>query len=107
MFFFLDVSDCAFCEKINGIQVIDIENPNITDFIESGEPLVIKNVPGYHNISVNFQSFKDLFSEFSNDLEKAICNLKVGHDIKTVSDYFKLTEEEIIQQNISITWLVE
>ncbi|XP_047134512.1 uncharacterized protein LOC101241624 isoform X1 [Hydra vulgaris] len=105
-FYVEELPGCSFCEGVEEVKVVSIENFNVTDYLENdySQPYVIKNVPGYYNITVNFQSFKDLFSNYSNELNKAICNYNTDDSIGKVSDYFKFTEEEIMQRNISLTW---
>ena len=101
--FLTEDSQCELCENVSEIKY-DVFSERSIELIESSQPAVLKNVPGYFDSSVDFNNFKMMFQDHHKELDEAICEISLTADFTLMSEFFKLTEEEVMERNISIKW---
>lgn len=70
----------------------------------SGEIFSLSDEPTYSKMKIGFQELKELFDKNAESLDEAICDIFISKDIKKISDYFNLSEEEIKEKKISVGW---
>lgn len=93
---------CDLCENVEEIKTTNFDETT-TQIIESYQPLVVQFVPGY-NSGVRFKDFQVMFNENRKELDENICDIVSNDEFKSVSDYFKQSEEEVMERNMSIRW---
>lgn len=96
-------SQCELCENVSEIKY-DVFSERSIELIESSQPTLLKNVPGYFDSGVDFSNFKMMFQDHYKELDEAICEISLATDFTLMSEFFKLTEEEVLERNISIKW---
>lgn len=95
---------CDFCEGLDSIPTLHVDSVDVKSMIQGGEPFIVRDVPGYYNTSIGFADFQNMFEKNAQELDDAICKVWLTKAFYKVSDYFQMTEEEVLQKKISIGW---
>ena len=72
--------------------------------VTNSEIFMLNDVPGYFNSTVGFNAVRNLFLKYGRNMDESICKIFLTEKYSRVSDYFKLTEEEVREKNVSIAW---
>lgn len=95
--------NCELCENVFGIDTV-IADDDLEEKIRLGSPMVVTGLLGYENVDVTFDRVKELFANNADDLDNNVCEIWLNKDYTKISDFFKLTEDEVKSKNISIAW---
>ena len=95
---------CDFCENITSIPLLKTNDEDVDQMITNGELITLHDVPWYSNSTIGFNDVRDLFKKYGEDMDESICEIYQCKQYTVVSDYFKLSEEDINKKNLSIGW---
>lgn len=100
-----DILKCEFCEKLISIPIVKSKDIDIYDIAIKNEIVTIHDVPGYSNSTYGFNDFQDLFNLHGKNLDESICKkYNNKNNFIRISDFFKLSEKEINEKNITLGW---
>ena len=101
---YLGALNCTFCDGIDNIPSLKLDSVDLHNMVKEGEPFMLHDLPGYYDSTLTFNDIKKLFLQNKDDMDDGICEIKESYKFNLVSDYFKMSEEEVKEQNISISW---
>ena len=99
-FFREDKKDCVFCSNASAVAVTQGSG----DDLDWNQITKIPNVPLYSDVQIRYQHIQQMFAEGGTEIDNSVCSIFFSEMYTKMSDFFELSEEDVMERNISIGW---